>query len=184
MAIFSLVFIKKISMRILILTSLFLSTFLISCTWVSNFYIINKSSNKIEVTYLFEPNSPDTAENAISKDLRFNYVLANGNNSINYNTIEDIDIIGDYYHQEYYKRMLRDKILYSITLEPNTAIHCGRNQFHFSFSQVERRDQMFNNIIEMTIIRYDTNDTVTLKPSMISDFSHPLGKYHFALIFD
>lgn len=170
--------------RLLQLFLLMTITVLSSCSWESGFYIINKTSNQIIITYTLTSSDASKYEYALKESLEFYNLTVEENPNPNKNNIDDSDLIGAEYQQDYSKQTFGGNETYTITLKPNTAI-CGGHQLpYFTYTQKDKRHQIFNNVLQMTVIRLDTKDTVTLKPALLSDFSRPFGKYDIALIFD
>lgn len=156
---------------------IFLSTSLSGCSWLSSFFIVNKTSDKISITYSLNPTSKDDYSYALKDEINFN--------ELNNEEKEDnIDLIGKYIEKEYSKEVIDGIEVYSVIIEPNTALCGGFNLPFFHYGQTDERHKIFENLLEMTIIRFDTKDTIVLSPTSIADFSRPLNPHHIALIFD
>ncbi|MBL0049227.1 MAG: hypothetical protein IPP32_14165 [Bacteroidetes bacterium] len=124
-----------------------------------------------------KPTAEKDYDYALKDTLEFNKLKADKD-------INDDHIIGDNFEQDFSKKIVNGKELYSVIIMPNTALCGGYNMPFFKFSWAEERHRVFTNVIEMTIIRLDTKDTIYLNPTLLADFSRQFGEHHIALIFD
>ena len=143
--------------------------------WNSGFYIVNKTNDKIIITY------------SLTSDFGKGYAL----DQVKFNKLDttadryDDDIIGEPFDQEYSHKVVNGIQEFSITINPSTALCGGLHPPGFGRVPTDQmRHNMFKNIIKLRIIRLDTKDTITLTPSLISDFTTPFGKHHTGLVFD
>ncbi|ALD22349.1 hypothetical protein AM218_15450 [Hymenobacter sp. DG25A] len=150
---------------------------------MAHFYIINKTLNKITIEYTLTPSAETYGNYALKNEIYFNELKEIENQNLNSNSIDDDEIINKSFEHEYFKKISANLEFYSITLYPGTSMH-GEGLSDFTYSQVNERHEIFNNIIKMKIIRFDTRDTVILKPASLADFSKPFGRNNIALIFD
>jgi hypothetical protein len=100
------------------ITLLLLTTSLSSCSWLSCFYIINMTSDKIIITYTLTTTDPNDYDYALKDTLEFNKLTTDENSNPNKNTVDDDDLIGNSYNQEYSKQIIEGKEIYSVTLKP------------------------------------------------------------------
>ncbi len=153
------------------------STTFSSCSWLSSFFIINNTSKNIIVTYTLKPTADKDYAYALKDTLIFTKLRHNEN-------INDDKILGNHFTYEYSKQLLNGNENYSVTILPKTAMSSGYRIPFFTFSNTEERHKIFNNLIEMTIVRIDANDTIKLNSTLLPDFSRQFGEHQIALIFD
>ncbi len=172
-------------MKILqIISLLLLVTVLCGCSWRSYFYIINKTSGNISITYTLNAAITSDYDYALADEVKFNHLTTKYSADSTNSTDDDKDSIVESFTQEYSQQRSSGKAVYSVTLRPQTAMCGGRGLNNFTYSQTEKRHRMFTNVDKMIIIRFDTKDTVTLTPDLLTDFAKPLGKHDIALIFN
>ncbi|HXD93988.1 MAG TPA: hypothetical protein VNX01_12305 [Bacteroidia bacterium] len=165
---------KKSKLIILLLLTTLLSG---CCVWRSGFFIVNKTNNKIIITYSITSNTE--GQLALGDEIGF-YKL---------DSTDDIaggdGVIGESFKNDYTKKVTNGVTEFETIINPNTAMSGGIILPGFTHAPNDKmRHQMFNNIINMRIIRMDTKDTLNLKPSSLSDFTTRVGRHHTGLIFD
>ncbi len=146
-----------------------------SCSWSSTFYIINKTKNKILITYSLKPT--EETSYALKDTIEFLKLSKNQD-------VDDEDLMTENVVSEFSKISENGIEKYNVTIDSNVALSGGERIHNFVFSRTEQRHQIFSNIIEMSVIRMDTKDTVILKPSLLAAFSRPFKRFDIALIFD
>jgi len=166
---------KKIRIIIFILLCPTLS----GCSWISSFYIINDTNNTIIITYKLKPTSEDDDYYALKDTIEFFKLIKNEDGEIERKLSCNSPIQG-----KFIKNTHNNIEFYSVKIQAQTLVSSGQNLGNFSYLDQLKRHEIFNNLIEMTIIRNDTKDTLTLKKSMIADLSRPFGRHDIALIFD
>jgi hypothetical protein len=158
----------------------FLTTSLSSCSWLSSFFIINDTSDVIVITYKLLPTSEKGYEFAITDAVEFHKVVKKVDGGIDRKQTWDSKADG-----KFSKTSIDNQEVFTLTLSARTAATFGNSSLlNFSYGSFERRHKIFGNVIEMTIYRTDTQDSVTLKKSMLADLSRPFGRTDIALIFD
>jgi hypothetical protein len=159
---------------------MFLCTTLSSCSWVSSFYIINDTNKPITIIYKLKSTLKDDDNYALKDTIEFFKLIKS--------EVDIIDIkesCNTPIKDEFIKEIEANVESYSVTIKPKNFISSGQNLYeNFNFSNHLKRHEIFNNLIEMIIIRNDTKDTLIINKSMIADFSRPFGRHDIALIFD
>ena len=162
--------------KLKLISLIILTTTLSGCVWRSGFFIVNRTNNKIIITYSLTSKSEHDL--ALRDTVQF-FKLDTSED------MDDDDIIGEPFVQEYSKIFIDGGTRFTVTINPNTAMTGGYNLYGFTYHPSDkRRKEMFDNVINMQVIRMDTKDTVNLKPSLLSDFIKSFGRHHTGLIFD
>jgi|GEM_PF-3634165 len=160
-----------------LIIALLFTTLLSACSWRSGFFIVNKTNNKIIITYSIT--SSVEGQFALEDEIMFYKIDSTKG------IVGSDDVIGNSFKHDYSKKVTNGVTEFETTINPNSAISGGLILYGFVHSpNDEMRHQMFNNIINMRIIRMDTKDTLNLKPSFLSDFTTRIGRHHTGLIFD
>lgn len=165
--------------KIRIIIFLFLCTTLSGCSWLSSFYIVNDTDKSIIITYKLKQTPEDDYYYALKDTIKFFKLIKSEDGQIDRKLSSNSPIQG-----EFIKRTQNKIEFYSLTIEAKTLVSSGQNLGNFNYLDSSKRHEIFNNLIEMTIIRNDTKDTLILKKAMIADFSRPFGRHDIALIFD
>ncbi|WP_207432586.1 hypothetical protein [Sabulibacter ruber] len=147
------------------------------CSWLSSFYIINNTQDKIIITFSLMPTQRSDYDFAIKDTIEF-YKLKKDWKA------EDSKLTKDSSGGTYLKENRDGLEYYKMIINPNSAASSGSNLPNFTFQEKSYRREIFSNIIEMQIIRQDTKDTVWLKPSFLADFSKQLGKFDISLVLE
>ena len=160
-----------------------LTTSLTGCSWISSFYIMNLTKDRIIISYSLKPNRNqnnskyDNCCYALQDTVLFNKLNPKKESY-------DADILGNSFTQGYSKHITDSAIKFTVVINPNTSIHGGFNIPTFSFYNSEMRHHIFENVINMKVIRVETKDTINLNPALLYNFSRKLGKTQIALVFE
>ena len=166
--------------KIRIITFLLLTTTLSSCSWVSSFYIINNTKGDILITFKLKPTSKNDTNYALRDTIEFYKVIKNKDGNIDGKLSTNSPTSG-----RFLKKIEKNIEKYSLTIKASTLISSEQNLYNnFSYTDEIKRHEIFENIIEMTIVRMDTKDTISIKKTMLADFTRPFERHDIALIFD
>lgn len=167
-------------------TIVILTTLLSGCSWVSSFFIMNLTNDRIIISYSLKPNKTNSNTNT-TKYGNCCYALED---TILFNKLNpkeesyDDDILGDSFTQEYSKHSTDSLRKFTVVINPHSAISGGYNIPTFSFYNSEMRHHIFENLIEMKVVRVETQDTINLTPALLYNFTRRLGKFQIALVFE
>lgn len=161
------------TLKIILLLTLTVN--LSSCSWLSSFYIVNRTRDKIIISYTLKPKTNTFSNYALGDTLIFNKINSNENSC-------DKDLIGDALRQEYSQKNSNGLENYTIILDPNTSVSGG--QFPGTSYYRAREEKVFDNISKMNVIRLETKDTIEITPTLLYNFTRPFGKFDLALVFE
>ena len=130
--------------------------------------------------YKLLPSSKNDFTFAIKDTVRFYNLKKDTEGNIDPDDTKNSPTKGNYIKSE-----IDNDQVYTLTLSPKTAITFGHDAlYNFNYRNIEERHKIFKNVIEITIYRMDTKDTLVLKQSMLADLINPFDKTDIALLFD
>ncbi len=158
--------------RLFTLISICIILFLNGCSWSGSFYVVNFTTQPVYIE--FELNEEMKREGDFAFEDTVYFKKASRHKEIDFESGTG----------EYEMVRKNNTTKYSLTLQPGFAITGGGTLRGFSYESFEERHSAFLNIEKFKMVRHDSQDTVSLSPAYLADFSRPIGGFSMGLILD